>query len=165
MDEITQRDAIYHEVDDLKKGRDKQIEEILNQLLPEAFAVIKETANRFKENNTLESTATELDKTLSVKKEHITIEADKSIFNNSWKAAGGDVTWNMLHYDVQLIGGMVLHSGKIAEMATGEGKTLVSTLPAYLNALAGEGVHIVTGMIIWQEGIVNGTAPSLNGWD
>ena len=144
VDEITQRDAIYHEVDDLKKGRDKQIEEILNQLLPEAFAVIKETARRFKENTTLESTATELDKTLAAKKDHIKIDGNKSIYSNSWKAAGGDVTWNMVHYDVQLIGGMVLHSGKIAEMATGEGKTLVSTLPAYLNALAGEGVHIVT---------------------
>ena len=143
-DEIAQRDAIYHEVDDLKKGRDKQIEEVLNQILPEAFAVIKETARRFKENTSLESTATELDKILAVKKDHIKIEGEKSIFNNTWKAAGGDVTWNMVHYDVQLIGGMVLHSGKIAEMATGEGKTLVSTLPAYLNALAGEGVHIVT---------------------
>ncbi len=144
IDDISQRDAIYHEVDELKKGRDKQIEEVLNEIMPEAFAVIKETARRFKENTTLESTATELDKTLSVKKDHIKILGSTSVFSNSWKAAGGDVTWNMLHYDVQLIGGMVLHSGKIAEMATGEGKTLVSTLPAYLNALAGEGVHIVT---------------------
>lgn len=143
-DEISQRDAIYHQVDALKKDRDKQIEEVLNNIMPEAFAVMKEAARRFKENPTLESTATDLDKTLSVKKDYITIQGDKSVFRNTWKAAGGDVTWNMVHYDVQLIGGMVLHSGKIAEMATGEGKTLVSTLPAYLNALAGEGVHIVT---------------------
>ncbi len=142
--DINQKDVIYREVDDLKKARDKQIEEILDLLLPEAFAVVKETSRRFKENGSLESTATELDRTLAVKKDHIKIEGDKSIFSNTWKAAGGDVTWNMVHYDVQLIGGMVLHSGKIAEMATGEGKTLVSTLPAYLNALAGEGVHIVT---------------------
>ncbi|HOZ80462.1 MAG TPA: preprotein translocase subunit SecA, partial [Ferruginibacter sp.] len=142
--DISGRDDIYHEVDALKKDRDKQIEEVLNNIMPEAFAVMKEAARRFKENSTLESTATELDKTLSVKKEYITIQGDKCVFRNTWKAAGGDVTWNMVHYDVQLIGGMVLHSGKIAEMATGEGKTLVSTLPAYLNALAGEGVHIVT---------------------
>ncbi len=142
--DISGRDDIYHEVDTLKKDRDKQIEEVLNNIMPEAFAVMKEAARRFKENSTLESTATELDKTLSIKKEYITIQGDKCVFRNTWKAAGGDVTWNMVHYDVQLIGGMVLHSGKIAEMATGEGKTLVSTLPAYLNALAGEGVHIVT---------------------
>jgi preprotein translocase subunit SecA len=144
VEAINEKDIIYQEVDKLKKDRDKQIEEILQELLPEAFAVVKDTARRFKENSTLESTATELDRKLAVTKDHIIIQGDKSIFNNSWKAAGGDVTWNMVHYDVQLIGGAVLHSGKIAEMATGEGKTLVSTLPAYLNALAGEGVHIVT---------------------
>ncbi|UAY52803.1 preprotein translocase subunit SecA [Ferruginibacter albus] len=144
VDDITGKDALYREVDELKKDRDKQIEEILKEILPEAFAVVKETARRFSTNATLESTATELDKTLAAKKEHITINGDKSVFNNTWTAGGGKVTWNMVHYDVQLIGGAVLHSGKIAEMATGEGKTLVSTLPAYLNALAGEGVHIVT---------------------
>src|SRR5688572_18779530 len=142
--EINEKDVIYQEVDRLKKERDKKIEEILQEILPEAFALVKETARRFKENTVLESTATELDKTLAVKKDHIRIEGDRSIFSNTWKAAGGEVVWNMVHYDVQLIGGAVLHSGKIAEMATGEGKTLVSTLPAYLNALAGEGVHIVT---------------------
>jgi len=142
--DITGRDAIYREVDALRKDRDKKIEEILKQILPEAFAVVKETANRFKNNKELVSQATELDKNLSVKKNYIRIDGDKSIFNNTWTAAGGEITWNMVHYDVQLIGGMVLHEGKIAEMATGEGKTLVSTLPAYLNALAGEGVHIVT---------------------
>jgi preprotein translocase subunit SecA len=142
--EINGRDIIYKEIDELKKTRDKQIEEILQQLLPEAFATVKETSRRFKENETLESTATALDRELAVKKDTVTINGDKAIHKNSWTAAGGSITWNMVHYDVQLIGGAVLHSGKIAEMATGEGKTLVSTLPAYLNALAGEGVHIVT---------------------
>jgi preprotein translocase subunit SecA len=142
--EIHNRDTIYQQVDKLKKERDKKIEEILAQIQPEAFAVVKETSRRFKENPEMVSTATPLDRELSVKKEHIRIEGDKSIFKNTWIAAGGSVTWNMVHYDVQLIGGSVLHQGKIAEMATGEGKTLVSTLPAYLNALAGEGVHIVT---------------------
>ncbi len=144
FNDLVGKDAIYQEVDKLKKERDKKIEEILEQLLPEAFAVVKETARRFKENTEVISTATQLDRDLSVKKPYITIDGNRSIFKNTWTAAGGEVTWNMVHYDVQLIGGAVLHSGKIAEMATGEGKTLVSTLPAYLNALAGEGVHIVT---------------------
>jgi preprotein translocase subunit SecA len=142
--EINNRDVIYKEIDELKKTKDKQIEEILQELLPEAFATVKETSRRFKENETIVSTATELDKELAVKKDHITIDGNTAVYKNTWTAGGGQVTWNMVHYDVQLIGGTVLHSGKIAEMATGEGKTLVSTLPAYLNALAGEGVHIVT---------------------
>lgn len=143
--ELIEKDAIYKQVDELKKDRDKEIEKVLEDILPEAFAVVKETARRFKDNTEIISTATEYDKELSVKKsEYVSIDGDKSIFKNSWTAAGGKITWNMVHYDVQLIGGIVLHSGKIAEMATGEGKTLVSTLPAYLNALAGEGVHIVT---------------------
>ncbi len=142
--DINGRDTIYKEVDALKKDRDKKIEEILEQMLPEAFAVVKEASRRFKENEELESTATDLDRELAAKKNNIRIEGDRSIFKNSWLAAGGLVQWNMVHYDVQLIGGSVLHQGKISEMATGEGKTLVSTLPAYLNALAGEGVHIVT---------------------
>ena len=142
--DINGRDLIYNEIDALKKERDQNIEEILLQLLPEAFAVVKETGRRFKENETIESTATELDKELAVKKDHIKIIGDTCVYKNTWDAAGNIVNWNMVHYDVQLIGGAVLHSGKIAEMATGEGKTLVSTLPAYLNALAGEGVHIVT---------------------
>jgi preprotein translocase subunit SecA len=137
-------ETIFTEIDALIKNRDEQIEEILNQILPEAFAVIKETARRFKENTTIEATATNLDRDLSINREYISIEGDKAYYNNSWKAAGSQVTWNMLHYDVQLIGGIILHQGKIAEMATGEGKTLVSTLPSYLNALAGEGVHLVT---------------------
>ncbi|MFN8291104.1 MAG: preprotein translocase subunit SecA [Chitinophagaceae bacterium] len=144
FNDLTGKDAIYQEVDKLKKERDKKIEEALDEILPEAFAVVKETARRFKENTEVVSTATELDKDLSIKKDYITINGDKSVFKNTWSAAGGQVTWNMVHYDVQLIGGVVLHQGKISEMATGEGKTLVSTLPAYLNALAGEGVHIVT---------------------
>ena len=144
INDIHGRDTIYQEVDKLKKERNKKIEEALTLIQAEAFAVVKETARRFKENTELVSSATELDRNLSVKKEYVRIEGDKSIFKNTWIAGGSSVTWNMVHYDVQLIGGSVLHSGKIAEMATGEGKTLVSTLPAYLNALAGEGVHIVT---------------------
>ncbi|MFT3936632.1 MAG: preprotein translocase subunit SecA [Chitinophagaceae bacterium] len=144
VSEMQNRDVAYQEIDKLVKERDKKTEEILKEILPEAFAVVKDAARRFKENTEIVSTATELDRNLSVKKDYIRIEGDNAIYNNSWTAAGGTVTWNMLHYDVQLIGGAVLHSGKIAEMATGEGKTLVSTLPAYLNALAGQGVHIVT---------------------
>ncbi len=144
FNDLMGKDAIYQEVDKLKKKRDEETEAILEAILPEAFAVVKETARRFKENTTLTSTATQLDRDLSVKRDYVKIEGDKAIHSNSWSAAGSLITWNMVHYDVQLIGGMVLHQGKIAEMATGEGKTLVSTLPAYLNALAGQGVHIVT---------------------
>ncbi|MBD0296538.1 MAG: preprotein translocase subunit SecA, partial [Flavisolibacter sp.] len=128
FNDLVGKDAVYQEVDQLKKDRDKKIEEILKEILPEAFAVVKETARRFKENTELTATATDLDKELSVTKNYIRIEGDKAIYQNTWTAAGGQVTWNMVHYDVQLIGGIVLHQGKIAEMATGEGKTLVSTL-------------------------------------
>ncbi|HJU45651.1 MAG TPA: hypothetical protein VJ647_02655, partial [Chitinophagaceae bacterium] len=138
------REEIYQQIDKLKKDRNEEIEVVLNELLPEAFAVVKETARRFATNTELVATATEKDKALSIKKDYVRIEGEQVIYATTWTAAGGQVTWNMVHYDVQLIGGAVLHSGKIAEMATGEGKTLVSTLPAYLNALAGEGVHIVT---------------------
>lgn len=139
------KDLIYNEIDKLKKKKDEALEEILQEIMPEAFAVVKETATRFTNNTALESTATELDRQFVAEgKAHITIDGDKATYANTWKAAGADMTWNMIHYDVQLIGGSVLHQGKIAEMATGEGKTLVSTLPAYLNALAGEGIHIVT---------------------
>jgi preprotein translocase subunit SecA len=144
FNDLMGKDAIYQEVDKLKKGRDKKIEEALLEILPEAFAVVKETSRRFSQSTEIISTATQLDRDLSVKKDYIKIDGGNSIFKNSWTAGGGQVTWNMVHYDVQLIGGAVLHQGKIAEMATGEGKTLVSTLPAYLNALPGEGVHIVT---------------------
>ncbi|ANH79869.1 preprotein translocase subunit SecA [Niabella ginsenosidivorans] len=143
-EELLQKDAIYKQVDELKKDRDKEIEKVLDEILPEAFAVVKETARRFAGNAELVSKATELDHELAKKATYITIDGENAIYKNSWTAAGAQITWNMVHYDVQLIGGAVLHSGKIAEMATGEGKTLVSTLPAYLNALAGEGVHIVT---------------------
>jgi preprotein translocase subunit SecA len=143
--DILAKDEIFKEIDELTKLRNKQIEEILQNILPEAFATIKEAARRFKENTELTSTATDLDRELAAtKSEYITINGDQVTFKNSWSAAGIKVTWNMVHYDVQLIGGAVLHQGKIAEMATGEGKTLVSTLPSYLNALAGEGVHLVT---------------------
>ncbi len=142
--DIHAKEAIYDEADKMVKRRDEKLEEILEQIMPEAFAVMKETARRFKENEEVVSTATDLDRKLAVSKNNLRIEDDKAIYNTSWDAAGVPVTWNMQHYDVQLIGGAVLHQGKIAEMATGEGKTLVSTLPAYLNALAGQGVHIVT---------------------
>ncbi|HEY1112940.1 MAG TPA: preprotein translocase subunit SecA [Chitinophagaceae bacterium] len=144
FDDLVGKDSIYQDVDKLKKDRDQKIEEALKEILPEAYAVVKETARRFKENTEVVATATDLDRELSVSKGHIRIEGDQAIYSNTWTAGGGQVTWNMVHYDVQLIGGVVLHQGKISEMATGEGKTLVSTLPAYLNALAGEGVHIVT---------------------
>jgi len=142
--DISGKDAIYIEIDELKKKRDDLIEEVLESILPEAFAVVKETARRFKENTQIITTANDRDRALSVTKDYVKIEGNQAVYSNSWTAAGGAITWNMVHYDVQLIGGAVLHDGKIAEMATGEGKTLVSTLPAYLNALAGEGVHIVT---------------------
>src|SRR5690606_22247544 len=119
-------------------------EKTLNDLLPEAFAVIKETARRFKDNTEIKVTATAKDRELSATKNYITLEGDTAVWANSWNAAGKEITWDMIHYDVQLIGGMVLHSGKIAEMQTGEGKTLVATLPLYLNALPGHGVHLVT---------------------
>ncbi len=142
--DIQTKDAVYTEIDKLAKKRDEMIEDILNQLLPEAFAVMKETARRFSENTEIISSATEMDRNLANSRDYVTIEGEKATFKNSWNAAGLQVTWNMVHYDVQLIGGIVLHQGKISEMATGEGKTLVSTLPSYLNALAGEGVHLVT---------------------
>jgi preprotein translocase subunit SecA len=143
-EDINGKDDLYKQVDELRKKRNQQIEEVLKEIMPEAFAVVKDAARRFKESTELEATATPLDRDLSVKKDYVRIEGDRSYFKNTWSAGGTPITWNMVHYDVQLIGGMVLHEGKIAEMATGEGKTLVSTLPAYLNALPGEGVHIVT---------------------
>ncbi|MBL7765959.1 MAG: preprotein translocase subunit SecA [Chitinophagaceae bacterium] len=143
-EDIHRKSEIFKQIDQLVKDRDKQLEEVLLQILPEAFAVVKEASRRFKENTELRSKATDLDRTLAVKKNYITIEGDDAIYKNSWTAAGGEVTWNMVHYDVQLVGGYNLHEGKISEMATGEGKTLVSTLPSYLNGLTGEGVHLVT---------------------
>jgi len=144
IEKTQEREAIYDQIDALEKDRNESLEVVLKEILPEAFAVVKETARRFSESDEIISTATELDRDLAVTKPHIIIEGDESIYKTSWTAAGNDIKWKMLHYDVQLIGGIVLNDGKIAEMQTGEGKTLVSTLPAYLNALPGLGVHIVT---------------------
>ena len=139
-----EKEKIYTEVDKLEKRELDKIEEALNDILPEAFAVVKAAAKYFCEHETVEVTATELDRELASKYEHVNIQGDKAYFKNSWMAGGNMVTWDMVHYDCQIIGGIVLHQGKIAEMATGEGKTLVATLPVYLNALAGKGVHVVT---------------------
>jgi preprotein translocase subunit SecA len=141
---VAEKEAIYDEIDLLDKSMVDQIENVLKEILPEAFAVVKETARRFKDNDELTVTATEMDEKIASSANHVRIEGDKAIWKNRWMAAGIEVKWEMLHYDVQLIGGIVLHEGKIAEMATGEGKTLVATLPVYLNALTGRGVHLVT---------------------
>ena len=132
------------EIDKLTKDIDDKIEKKLDEILPEAFAIIKSTARRFAENPTIEVTATQFDRDLAATKDFVTIEGDKAVYSNSWVAGGNTVTWDMVHYDVQLFGGVVLHKGRIAEMATGEGKPLVATLPVFLNALAGKGVHVVT---------------------
>ena len=142
--DIDAREDIYAEIDKIEKEAYEISEKVLNEILPEAFAVVKETARRFKENTSLTVTATSKDRELSASKSYITIEGDNATWANSWNAAGKAITWDMIHYDVQLIGGVVLHQGKIAEMQTGEGKTLVATLPLYLNALTGNGVHLVT---------------------
>ncbi|WP_075343249.1 preprotein translocase subunit SecA [Tenacibaculum agarivorans] len=142
--EIDRQEEIYTEIDKLKDEAYEASENILKEIMSEAFAVVKETAKRFATNNAIEVTATPFDRELSGSKEHVTLENDKAIWANTWDASGKEVTWDMIHYDVQLIGGSVLHEGKIAEMMTGEGKTLVSTLPVYLNALSGKGVHVVT---------------------
>jgi preprotein translocase subunit SecA len=144
--ELETKEAIYAQVDKLDKEVDDIIEKTLDELLPEGFALMKETARRFKENTSVVVSATEWDRTLAAQpgKDYVTIEGDQARWLNNWNAAGNRVTWDMVHYDVQLIGGIALHKGKVAEMATGEGKTLVATLPVFLNALAGRGVHLVT---------------------
>ncbi|WP_164110047.1 MULTISPECIES: preprotein translocase subunit SecA [Sphingobacterium] len=142
--DMSAKTEVYEKIDKLTKDRDKKLEEILLEILPEAFAVVKDTARRLTENSVLEVTASDFDRELAARKANVTIQGDKALWSNSWIAAGNEVKWNMVHYDVQLIGGIVLHQGKIAEMSTGEGKTLVGTLPTYLNALSGQGVHIVT---------------------
>ncbi|MDO5342702.1 MAG: preprotein translocase subunit SecA [Bacteroidia bacterium] len=142
--DLEEKNDIYEQVDKLEKQVLEKIEEALNDVMPEAFAVMKETAKRFKDNEVVEATATDLDRDLAARYDHINVEGDRVFYKNSWMAGGNVVTWDMVHYDVQIIGGIVLHQGKIAEMATGEGKTLVATLPVYLNALAGRGVHVVT---------------------
>jgi len=142
--DIDAKESLYQQIDSQDEEAQKAVENILNTILPEAFAVVKETARRFVENTTLEVTATAYDRELSQKKDYIQLKGDKAYWANSWDAAGKPITWDMIHYDVQLIGGIALHQGKIAEMQTGEGKTLVATLPVYLNALTGKGVHLVT---------------------
>lgn len=142
--DINDKEAVFAEIDKLEDERNKELEKILMKVLPKSFAIVRETARRFKENEYLEVTAQDFDRTMSGTKENVKIVGDKAHWHNKWMAAGNMVSWDMVHYDVQLIGGVVLHEGKVAEMATGEGKTLVATLPAFLNALAKRGVHIVT---------------------
>lgn len=141
---VLDKEDLFDEIDKLTKEIDGVIEEVLKEILPEAFAVVKETSRRWAENGQLEVTARDFDHELSNKKDGITITGDKAIWHNEWTAAGTPIKWSMVHYDVQLMGGAVLHRGNIAEMQTGEGKTLVATLPVYLNALSGKGVHLVT---------------------
>lgn len=141
---LEDKEHYSREIDKLTKEIDETIEKELDDMLPEAFAIMKSTARRFTENETVVVTATQFDRDLAASKDFVTIEGDKAVYSNSWTAGGNVVTWDMVHYDVQLFGGVVLHEGKIAEMATGEGKTLVATLPVFLNALAGKGVHVVT---------------------
>ena len=143
-DSIDAKEDLYVEIDKLSQEAYQVSEKVLNDILPEAFATMKETARRFANNETIAVTATERDRELSASHDYVSIDGDKAIWKNHWDAAGKDVTWDMVHYDVQLIGGIALHQGKIAEMQTGEGKTLVATLPVYLNALTGNGVHLVT---------------------
>mgnify|MGYP001107642829 CR=1 FL=1 len=141
---VNEKEALATESDKLVKEEDEAIEKVLLEILPEAFSIMKSTARRFTENETIEVTATDFDKDLSIRHDFVRIDGDKAIYRNHWMAGGNEIVWDMIHYDVQLIGGIILHQGKIAEMATGEGKTLVATLPVFLNALAGKGVHIVT---------------------
>ena len=139
-----EKENLYEHIDKLEETIKEKTKEVLLELLPEAFAVVKETAKRFTENDTLRVNATQMDRDLSVHKQHIVIEGNSAVWSSRWLAGGTEIKWDMIHYDVQLIGGIALHSGKIAEMGTGEGKTLVGTLPVYLNALSGKGVHLVT---------------------
>lgn len=141
---IDQKEKIFHQIEELENIIYQHTQKVLNDILPEAFAVVKETTRRFKENSQIVVTATDFDRELATRKSYVKIDGDKAIWSNTWVAGGTEITWDMVPYDVQLIGGVVLHQGKIAEMATGEGKTLVATLPVYLNALPGRGVHIVT---------------------
>ena len=143
-DDVYRKEEFYNEIDKIEKQIDEKLEKILDKLVPRAFAIVKETARRFKENSIIEVTARQYDRDLASTRESITIKGDKALWSNRWTAGGNEIVWDMVHYDVQLIGGVALHKGKIAEMATGEGKTVVATLPVFLNALAGRGVHIVT---------------------
>ena len=141
---IEDREVIFTQIDKLETQVLDKMEEALNEALPEVFAIVKDTARRFTENETIEVTATDFDRELATCHDFVSIDGDKAIYQNHWIAGGNDMKWSMIHYDVQLFGGVVLHQGKIAEMATGEGKTLVGTLPVFLNALTGNGVHVVT---------------------
>ena len=142
--EVQEKEKLYKQIDSINKKIDEKIEEVLNEILPEAFSIIKDTARRFTENSEILVSATDFDRDLAASKDFVDIRNEDAVYYNQWNAAGAEITWEMIHYDVQLIGGVVLHLGKIAEMATGEGKTLVATLPVFLNALAGKGVHLVT---------------------
>ncbi len=142
--DLTEREEVYKRIDKLEDEIDNKIEKKLDEILPQAFAVIKETARRFKEKEKIEVSANDYDRELAVNREDIVISGNKAVYHNRWRAGGTTITWDMVHYDVQLVGGIILHQGKIAEMATGEGKTLVATLPVFLNALTGRGVHMVT---------------------
>ncbi|AUS04246.1 preprotein translocase subunit SecA [Pseudotamlana carrageenivorans] len=143
-EDIDKREDLYLDIDKLKDEAYEITQKVLNDILPEAFAVVKETAKRFVHNTSISVTANEFDRLISSEKDYVVLEGDQAVWANSWDAAGKAITWDMIHYDVQLIGGIAMHQGKIAEMQTGEGKTLVATLPVYLNALAGKGVHLVT---------------------
>ena len=142
--DIEEKENLYKEMETLEKKSYQITQEVLDEILPEAYSVIKETAKRFKENEVVEVTATEMDRNIAAYRDCVEIKGDKALYNTSWSAGGNIIKWDMCHYDVQIIGGTVLHQGKIAEMGTGEGKTLVATLPVYLNALPGKGVHVVT---------------------
>ncbi len=141
---VEEKEKLYSQIEKIEKTVDEIIDRSLEEGIPLAFAIIKETARRFKENEVLEVTANDYDRDLAAARDSIEIKGDKAYWKNEWMAGGNMITWDMIHYDVQLIGGVVLHQGRIAEMATGEGKTLVATLPVYLNALTGRGVHLVT---------------------
>ncbi|MFI3317497.1 MAG: preprotein translocase subunit SecA, partial [Rikenellaceae bacterium] len=141
---LSQKETISKEIEQIRKNIDQKIEQKLDEILPEAFAIMKDTARRFTQNQTIEVSANEFDRDLAASHDFVAIDGDKAIFNTHWLVGGNDTKWEMIHYDVQLFGGVVLHKGKIAEMATGEGKTLVATLPVFLNALAAKGVHLVT---------------------
>lgn len=142
--DLDEREEIWAQVDKLEKEILDKMEVVLDEILPEAFAIIKDTARRFAQNETIRVKATDLDRDLAINHDFVSIEGDTAVYQNHWVAGGNEILWDMIHYDVQLIGGTVLHKGKIAEMATGEGKTLVATLPVFLNALTGNGVHVVT---------------------
>ncbi len=142
--DINEKEAIFNQIDAIEKDRNKELEKVLVEVLPRTFAIVRETAKRFKDNEFLEVTATEFDRLMAAKHAHVKIVGNKAQWNRQWMAAGNLITWDMVHYEVQIIGGIALHEGKVAEMATGEGKTLVATFPAFLNALSRRGVHIVT---------------------